>query len=77
MSYTLRRIVPADCKLSTVKVMRWGIVGCGLIGHKRAAALRALGHQVVLRQRRGARAGQLTLARITGAQYCARLADSH
>ena len=28
--------------------MRWGIVGCGLIGQKRAAALRALGHEIVL-----------------------------
>ena len=27
--------------------MRWAIVGCGLIGQKRAAALRALGHQIV------------------------------
>jgi predicted dehydrogenase len=31
-----------------VNVMRWGIVGCGLIGQKRAAALRALGHEIVL-----------------------------
>lgn len=47
-------------------VMRWGIVGCGLIGQKRAAALRALGHQVVsvsdVAQERAA-----ALARITGA----------
>jgi predicted dehydrogenase len=27
--------------------MRFGIVGCGLIGQKRAAAIRALGHEVV------------------------------
>jgi predicted dehydrogenase len=26
--------------------MRWGIVGCGLIGRKRAAALQALGHAI-------------------------------
>jgi predicted dehydrogenase len=26
--------------------MRWGIIGCGLIGQKRATALRALGHTV-------------------------------
>src|SRR6202521_1505200 len=27
--------------------MRWGIIGCGLIGRRRAAAVRALGHEVV------------------------------
>jgi predicted dehydrogenase len=27
--------------------MRWGIIGCGLIGRKRAAAARSLGHEVV------------------------------
>ncbi len=28
--------------------VRWGIIGCGLIGQKRAAAARALGHEVVI-----------------------------
>ncbi|MGP0086607.1 MAG: Gfo/Idh/MocA family protein [Steroidobacteraceae bacterium] len=31
-----------------VSLMRWGIAGCGLIGQKRAAALRALGHDVMV-----------------------------
>lgn len=48
--------------------MRWGIVGCGLIGQKRAAALRALGHQVVLVsdvvQERAAHLARATGARI-------------
>jgi predicted dehydrogenase len=47
--------------------MRWGIVGCGLIGQKRAAALRALGHDIALVtdvvQQRAA-----SVARTTGAE---------
>jgi predicted dehydrogenase len=47
--------------------MRWAIVGCGLIGQKRAAALRALGHQIVF-VADPAQERVTNLARTTGAK---------
>ena len=48
-------------------LMRWAIVGCGLIGQKRAAALRALGHQIVF-VNDPAQERATNLARTTGAE---------
>jgi len=50
-----------------VILMRWAIVGCGLIGQKRAAALRALEHQIVFVTDR-AQERATNLARTTGAE---------
>jgi len=50
-----------------VILMRWAIVGCGLIGQKRAAALRALGHQIVV-VNDAAQERATNLARTTGAE---------